>query len=545
MKKFIAILLTLAMVIGLCACVKPEEGGNKKGSGSGVTLTIGIPSSAKVMSLKNNALTQWLEETTGYKLEFQEYAGGSDIATQISTTIAARNELPDILYGINLGNSAACAYGRDGYFVDLTPYYEDKEGASANFWNRLSECLTEEQQDYVLRTITDGDTGKIFGVPVVETSTIDKRKYQPWINQTWLDKLGLSMPQNTEDLYNVLVAFKTQDPNGSGDPTDEIPLLGAEKAWSSASAVSWIINMFLYYHTEHRFQDYNGDGKLEFVYTQDKYREALQYINKLYKEGLLSNLAYTAESSELKQYTTPSSGMAMCGIFCGHLTEHAIKGNEIMYQYVPMPLWGCAVEGDMSSNMNTFITADCAYPDEAFNLLMTMFSWEGSMRIRYGQYGVNWTDADAGTKSDMGLDAIYKLIDDPLTQQNTAHWGTIASCFNHYAEGETAQIADNMDEWTMKKSQMHAESRRIFDEAQKNNPEKLCPTLIYTTEEMEDTDMLRTNIDAYARDQQMAFVTGIGADINDPADWDKFLATLDEMGMAEYQTLVQTAYERQ
>ena len=257
-------------------------------------------------------------------------------------------------------------------------------------------------------------------------------------------------------------------------------------------------------------------------------------------------MVYTASGQEMKQITTPASNLAMCGVFCGHLTIHCTWGNETMYEYVPMPLWGNAVEGDLSCNLKTFISADCDYPDEAFDLLMTLFSWEGSMRIRYGEYGVNWTGADEGAKSDMGLDAVYKLISDPLTQQNTAHWGTIASCFNHYAEGETAQIAENMDEWTAKKSQMHAESRRIFDAAaEANNPENTCPTLVYTTEEKEATEMIRTNIGTYTSKQEMAFITGIGADINNDADWQAFQDEMVKMGLEDYQKLVQTAYDRQ
>lgn len=546
MKKFLAIVLTLALVLGLCACVAPEEGvAGNKGTNGKIKLSIGLPTSAKVMSLEENALTRWVEETTGYELEFVEYAGGTDVATQISTTVAARKELPDIIYGINLNDDAIASYGKDGYFADLTPYYEDKEGASKVFWSRLEESLTEEQVDFVVRSITNGDTGKIYGVPTIETSTIDKRKYQPWINQTWLDKLGLPMPQSPEDLYNVLVAFNTQDPNGNGDPDDEIPLYASEKAGSSASAVAWLTNMFIYYHPDHRWQP-DANGKLQYVYTQDAYREALKYINKLYKEELLTNMLYTASRDEMKQITTPASGTAMCGIFCAHLTLSCTMGNEVMYEYAPMPLWGYAVEGDMSCKLKTFITSDCDNPDEAFNLLMTLFSWEGSMRVRYGEYGSNWTDADPGSKSDMGLDANYKLISDPFTQQNTAHWGTIASCFNHYAEGETAQIAENMDEWTMKKSQLHAESRRIFDAAvEANNPEVTCPTLVTTTEEKEAVEMVRTNISTYASDMEMAFITGIGEDINDDASWNAFLAKLDEMGLAQYQNYVQTAYDRQ
>ena len=549
MKKFLAIVLILACVLSICACGgahNNDSSGSDDNAGDKITLSIGIPTNAKILSLEDNALTNWLEETTGYEIKFVEYAGGSDVSTQISTTVAARQELPDILYRISLSADAVSTYGRDGYFVDLTPYFEDKEGASKTFWSRIEENLTPEQQDYVLRTITDGDTQKIYGVPVVETSTIDKRKYQPWINQTWLDKLGLPMPQNIEDLYNVLVAFKKQDANGNGDPTDEIPLFGSEKAGGSAGVADWIINMFMYYNADHRWQDYNGDGKLEYAYTQDEYRDALKFLNKLYKEELLSNMVYTASSPEMKQIITPASGTAMCGVFCGHLTLHCTMGNEIMYEYVPMPLWGCAVEGDLTCKLNTYITADCDHPEEAFKLLMTLWTWEGSMRVRYGEYGVNWEDADPGSKSDMGMDAVYKLISDPLTQQNSAHWGSIASCFNHYAEGETAQISDNMDEWTMKKSALHAESRHIFDAAaEANNPETICPMLIYTTKEKESTEMVRTNITSYVGAQEMNFITGIGADINSDTDWQKFLATLDEMGLDEYQNFVQTAYDRQ
>ena len=43
------------------------------------------------------------------------------------------------------------------------------------------------------------------------------------IYQPWLDALNLEMPETTEELYNVLVAFKTQDPNGNGE-ADEIPM---------------------------------------------------------------------------------------------------------------------------------------------------------------------------------------------------------------------------------------------------------------------------------------------------------------------------------
>ena len=563
MKKLLAILLALVMVLSLCACSGGGSEGGKEGKDDkneeGVkqeaevdeqgrmVFTIGLPTNAKIMSMEDNALTRWIEETCNVKLEFMEYAGGSDVSTQISTAIAARQELPDILYGVSLNGNAISSYGKDGYFIDMTPYYEDKEGASEVFWTRIEESLTEEQQEYIIRTITDGDTGKIYGVPTVETSTIDKRKYQPWINQVWLDQLGLEMPHDIDSLYTVLKTFKEKDPAGNGGT---IPLFGSEKSGGSAGVADWILNMFLYYHPDHRWQDYTGnDGVLEFVYTQDAYREGLKFLNKLYKEGLLTSMLYTASSSDMKGITTPASKQAMCGIFCGHLTIHCTMGNEVMYDYVPMPLWGNAVEGDLSCSLRTFITESCPVEarDKAFEILMTLWSWEGSMRVRYGEFGANWDYADEGAVSDMGYTAQYKLISDPLTQQNTAHWGTIASCFNFFAEGETAQIdEDNMDEWTRRKSEMHAKSREIFDEAaEKNNPEYTTPSLIYTTEEKDAIEMIQTNINNLVSKKEMAYITGIGADINSDSDWAAFQQEMKDLGLDDYAKVVQTAYARQ
>lgn len=45
-----------------------------------------------------------------------------------------------------------------------------------------------------------------------------------FINKAWLDQLGLEVPTTTEELYELLCAFRDNDMNGNGDTTDEIPL---------------------------------------------------------------------------------------------------------------------------------------------------------------------------------------------------------------------------------------------------------------------------------------------------------------------------------
>ena len=132
MKKFLAIILALTCVLSLCACTNNSSTqGDNDDSGmtadGKVKLTIGMPSNAMVLSHDNNALTRWVEEQCGVELTFVEYSGGTDVPTQISTAIAGRRELPDILFGINLAASVINRYGRDGYFLDLSDYYADKD----------------------------------------------------------------------------------------------------------------------------------------------------------------------------------------------------------------------------------------------------------------------------------------------------------------------------------------------------------------------------------------------------------------------------------
>ena len=215
MKKFLALFLALVMVLGLCACnsggKSGGEQGGQEGGGSGnaaagekVKFSIGIPTNAMVLDHDNNALTKWIEEKCNVELTFIEYAGGTDVATQISTTIAARQDLPDILFGISLSDSVITRYGKDGYLLDLSEYYADKEGASKIFWDRVTNELSEYDRDLVLRKITNPDTGAIYAVPCVETSLIDKQAFRIWINQEWLDKLNLKAPTSNEELVHVL-----------------------------------------------------------------------------------------------------------------------------------------------------------------------------------------------------------------------------------------------------------------------------------------------------------------------------------------------------
>ena len=552
-KKILTLLLALVMTVSLfAACGGKDTDNNGEGNGK-PTLTIGIPADANVMSYDDNALTNWLEEQLDCNLEFMIYSGGSDIATQISTTVAARQPLPDVLWDINFSAAIISQYGEDGYFIDLAPYfYSDVEAKTPNlemapnFWEKFEiwdayygEDFEDKMQDEAIYRMTE-ESGAIYSFPVFGFTPTDSMTYQVWINQTWLDKLGLPMPNSVDSLYETLKAFKANDCNGNGIH-DEIPLYGNRLGSLGADTYSWLINMFGYWDGNTYWLD-NGDGTLQNAYTADHYREALKFINKLYKEGLMNPLTVTGSSSEMKRLITPANGPELVGVWVGHMTIATTMGNEALYNYVAMPYWGTAVEKRCAVTREIFITEDC--PEEnrelAFKMLDLMLSDEGSLRVRYGEPGVNWQEYTGDELSPSGKVWRWEIIEDPLNMQTTAIWSsalTITPC------SELVNMRQPGTDWYKYKIDQVWLQYTYYQEAMERNPDRIYPGPRYTTEEDERTSQSRTNCINYATTSMTEFITGI-LDPNSDAAWNAYLKKLNDLGFAEWQEVSEASWNR-
>ena len=131
-------------------------------------------------------------------------------------------------------------------------------------------------------------------------------------------------------------------------------------------------------------------------------------------------------------------------------------------------------------------------------------------------------------------------------EQNTGLWSTGVMCtLVVYSEGETAQLTTESSEWAKYKSALHAESRRLFDEAaEKYNPpaEQICPLLIWTQELIDEVPYERDDCKSYIAKARTDFITGV-MDIENDADWQKYLAQLDTLGLETWQFYSQYIYE--
>lgn len=562
MKKLLALILCLTLAVSVFAGC--GGGGGLEAAGEGnegpvatmdqqeipedLTLTIGIPLSASVEDYDTNAYTLWLEEQTGYDLEFITFQSSStDYKAQLSTMLATGDELPDILWNFQVGQGAYEEYGASGYFIDMAPYYNDKEGEGKVFWDRLSQ-LPQDQQDYVVRQLTAEDGG-MYAAARIEYSLIDTMQFQVFINQTWLDKLQLQMPTNIDELETVLRAFRDKDPNGNGKK-DELPLIGNNAAGSS-SIIKWILNMYCYVDFNKYF-NVDDNGKLYLPHITPEYRQALIKINQWIKEGLMFNSAFSMSNKEIKSLLNPPEGEAITvGVFAGHPTLVHEVDNSAIYNYVAMPYWGNAIRNPQYFTPAVFITQDCEYPLAAWRLIMTASTKEGSYRQRYGEYGVDYVDADPGTKSFLGRDAEIKVLNESaFSGQNNCCWHGIMGTILIEAENEVCQLTEDMGEWVNYKMTNMADAYNNYVKAETENnpdPKYIMPDIV-TPVEVSDADANeRSNSQSVISEALSSFCCGTGTynNPNDDAQWAAYIKALEDQGYQKWMEYRQAVCEDQ
>ena len=431
-KVFLLIIAVLLSSILLAAC----GGGGGMPEGDNV-ITIGLPKQAMVGSYgSDNAFTAWLEEQTGYDIEVIEFATkDTDYKTQLATMIASGEKLPDILFSFKVGDALRSEYGQQGYFIDLKPYYENDE-VNGPIKSRI-DAMDEQARKWMYHKLEDPDTGAYYSFINGNVNDMDCMRYMPWINQGWLDKLGLPMPQNTEQLIEVLTAFRDRDPNGNGK-NDEIPCMG-NTSNMGGDVIGWLINMKLQMDYSSWINlDANGNPYAPAV--TDEYRDAVKWVHDLMDQGLVSKLSVTTAGNTLAANIAAGD---LIGIVVGHPT--ILFPDKDLSNWTPMPIWGYSYYEESALSLHTFITEDCDNPDAAWDLMMLFYTDEGEYRCRFGAPGVDWDWADEGAVNVYGTPATMKIINDVYTETQSNNFWRVFNCMGIIPYDEMLQAGSMND----------------------------------------------------------------------------------------------------
>ncbi|MBQ3071661.1 MAG: extracellular solute-binding protein [Oscillospiraceae bacterium] len=566
MKKVLALLLAVVMLFGLVACgsgtasetenpaEKPAETIEEyhgemplvKPGEEPVTITIGLVTNANVTDYKDNAYTKWLEEQTGLNLEFVQFTSAADAAKLVSLQVASGEKLPDILWHMSsITKQMGEDYGRDGYFAPLSDYFE-------HYAHYFTESFLEaydgdpEPLRRILRRAAGADNQPIYCFPNETADALNRPQAQPWVNQQWLDKLGLEQPTTIEELYDVLVAFRDQDPNGNGKK-DEIPLIGKTYGtWAAPDPLNWILNAFTYYNDKiyYRVQD----GKLDVPFKSEEYRDGLKFVNKLVAEGLMSPLTWTQSAEELKSLVNPNEGDDfVVGIFCGNSPSIFNQGNDSLRVYEPLkPLKDHTGQGGYSiiatgHSMQTYISADCERPDLAFKLLDLTCSQESYLRQRYGEYGVDWVYSEGGKPGHRGGEAKIKLINpNAFYEQNNHSWHEIGSVYSDLDWQYEVDQSDPENWDTLYVNKLNKMYQQAVDAP---HMEEEFDFAIYSVSDYAERADFARDLISYIYNRRSQFCTG-ELDPHSDSDWQTYMEGLDVLQYDRWVELAQMGYDR-
>ena len=590
MKKILALLLAIVMVIGMAACNQtadptdpPETKGTEapKATDAPETteaavdpkalplcepmsekLIIGMQSNATVLDYHDNYLTKYLEEKTGIDIDFMFFsADTAEAKQQLNLMIAGNEKLPDIIKGI-LDDTLRAELGGDGYLLDLKPYFESEKWVWGKDMLENSATDLEKALWWALGASPDGGMYTYPGLG--DGGAVDLCGYLGGINKNWASKLGM----NWEDIDTVaevkeyLQKALSSDPNGNGK-ADEVGLIYRQKGYRG-NAELWLLNAWVKIDDAAIFNV--DDGELWAPQITDEYREALIELNAWYKEGLISSLAYTIADNAEHKALIETPDCYTVAAFAGH-PEVICNGDSQIgdeYGYI-QPLAAETDKGgyglfgnNISISKTASITTDCENPDLAFRFLDWIYGAGSDVAAvgRYGEEGVNWEYINGEVEIDGVMTKVYdkdgypagfrELKDEWSTETKaTWHsgWNTIsgslaipngvyfAAPYGYlpvlYRAGSNLEIAYNC---------------RFAQNEAKHAEEKFYG-VVYNAEETEVKNTYQKLLKDYILQARAEFITGVKDPSND-ADWDAYLKEMEANGLTELMEASQEAYTR-
>ena len=218
--------------------------------------------------------------------------------------LMASGDLPDLFVGIT--PLQAVDYGQQGALAPLNDLIE-------KYCPNFSKALKENP---VLKGQLVAPDGNIYFFPrlLLEATT---RNFSGFIiRQDWLDKVGMKIPDTTDELYEVLKAFKKEDPNRYPLTFTPTPLIWAFGVGGAGGA--------------NNTDFYRVDPQVKYAPTEVAYGEGLDYINKLFKEGLIDPeyLTTITKSELLKERWLKGISGVQFGYAGSHLSAFSTAIKE-------------------------------------------------------------------------------------------------------------------------------------------------------------------------------------------------------------------------
>lgn len=256
----------------------------------------------------------------GVTCEF-ELVPKEQYATVIKTRMAAASDLPDVVGLTDLTDQEVLDMGNQGSLIDIKAAIDQySDGSTLAMWDKYWPNATKQ--------LTTPE-GKIFWYPSLSYKLLNGEPTRGTgtaiqYRKDWLDTLKLDVPSTTEELYNVLKAFRDNDVNGSGAP-DEIALCSVD-SFNNGLAQCYGLAPRL-------FDIEAATDKAVTPWTQPGIKPYLEYMKKLVAEGII-DASLIGASGEVGDQKVTENKAGLCYTYVQQNWLEEMTGAEEA-DYVP------------------------------------------------------------------------------------------------------------------------------------------------------------------------------------------------------------------
>lgn len=533
-RKWMAAGLTAVMAVSTAAC--GSTGGTDSASSGEEQTNFSIFAGISALSPDNSEkpLVQQMNEAMGVTIEWN-CVSGDTLTEKKNLILNAGSDLPDALMAASLTDSELLTYGGNGLLIPLEDYINEETMPN------LMKIV--EKRPEMLATCTMPD-GHIYGLPGISEMGFEYTDGNTYyigaipqftaINTDWLEAVGMEMPTTVDELHDVLVAFRDQDVNGNGDPTDEIPLsfIFPEKNGSWCAGLGTLLAPFgcTDYQADHRAIE---DGKVYYQAASEEYKNAIAYYHDWFEEGLIDIEIFSQDSS---QYIAKGNGEdPRLGVFVWwEIPEVVGEERAESYEYLPIlegpdGTYGVNLNEMGTTSHNSFsVTNACENPELLLKWVDQMYDPINSMQAIYGPIGVYWDEEP----DENGCYSMRELKEGETagelksksellgpTEQLTEDYGTY-----YYLEDRAQERLNDLESFWFN----YVDSTEYY------------PSVTYTADEIEVINDKLSDIKALTEEKVAHWLRDGGIE----EEWDQYLQDLDNMGLQEVVGAWQAAYDR-
>ncbi len=473
-------------------------------------MTLATAWSDRYDSFDKLPLGQELEKVTGFDMEMVHVEN-----KQAMNLLLASGELPDVIgYNFQLNYTGGEAKAiQDGLIYPMSEEFLQKN--APDYWKVISS------NPDILKQVKTPE-GDIYGFAFILGDELLKGGYGLIVRDDWCEELGLPVPETADEYYNMLKAFKEKK-------GVEIPLcvnIDFLKDILNRGVITSPFGLVT-------MDTYVDNGTVKIGYAQPEFKGVLEWLNKLYAEGLLDpNFATVDKETITANMLTGKSGASSgaCGSILGtwlttnkDVENYSLAGaKNLVANRGETPMYG-QYNTDVVGGV-TVITTSCKDPEKVAKFINYGYTDEGHMLYNFGIEGVSYEMKD-------GAPIFTDLIinnPDGLTRQQALSEYELA-----YGNGPFVQDKEYLLQYYAEDAQ-----KKALEAWTDNNAKNYkLPRITINAEDTGEYSSLRSELETYRDEMIIKFIRG-----EEPLDnFDNYLATLNSMGVERVTEIIQNA----